>query len=209
MHWRDPMDRPCSCVLRMLENQGFRELACAEILSAGVRFAPSIDEKQVFARHALEELEHFETVAAIYEDLLGENLLDVVRPRLDKVPHPSSWAELVIAALLFDRANFHQLRVHRSANDPLVARTAERLLRDEPDHLAASEAALAELGRSSPSSLGQVQYHLATWLSIAQRAFDDASVHAADCGRAPHLPVDAMDNAVTEFLSSLPTAITQ
>jgi 1,2-phenylacetyl-CoA epoxidase catalytic subunit len=191
----------------MLENQGFRELACAEILSAGVRYAPSIDDKQIFARHALEELEHFEAVAAVYEDLVGTNLLDVVRERVEKVPHPGSWAELVIAALLFDRANFHQLRVLRAANDPLIARIAERLMRDEPDHLAASEAALAEVGRSTPSLLGQVRYHLATWLSIAQRAFDRDDA-AADCSRAPHVPPDSLQEAISEFISSLPSAVT-
>jgi 1,2-phenylacetyl-CoA epoxidase catalytic subunit len=201
------MDRSCSCVLRMLENQGFRELACAEILSAGVRHAPSIDEKQVFARHALEELEHFETVSAVYEDLTNGNLFEVVRERVGKVPDPGSWAELVIAALLFDRANFHQLRVHRAANDPVIARMAERLLRDEPDHLAASEAALAEVARSTPMLLGQVRYHLATWLSIAQRAFDSDEVHAGDCSRAPHVPSDAMQLAVGEFFSSLPAGV--
>jgi 1,2-phenylacetyl-CoA epoxidase catalytic subunit len=191
----------------MLENQGFRELACAQILSAGVRWAPSVDDKQVFARHALEELEHFETVASLYEELVGENLLDVVRPRVEKVPYPGSWEELVISALLFDRANFHQLRVHRSIDDPLVSRTAERLLRDEPDHLAASEAALAELSRSAPNLLGAVRYHVATWLSVAQRSFDDESVLDPECSRGRHVPRDAVTQAEREFLASLPSAI--
>jgi hypothetical protein len=136
-----------------------------------VRWAPSVDDKQVFARHALEELEHFETVGSLYEELVGENLLDVVRARVEKVPFPGSWEELVIGALLFDRANFHQLRT--AASKIHCVRMAERLLRDEPDHLAASEA-LAELSRL-PEPLGAVRYHAATWLSVAQRSFDDKS----------------------------------
>jgi 1,2-phenylacetyl-CoA epoxidase catalytic subunit len=195
--------KPCPVLMGLLENLGFRELCAAELYAAGVRWAETLDDKQVLARHGLDELEHFERVATIYEELTGASLLPRVQPRARSVPSPESWVETAVAGLLFDRANVFQLRAYEASADPLLSGMAPRMLFEEQDHLAAGAATLIELCRNRRHVVPEAQVHLERWLPRSLATFDDSLPRRDRCREAPHVDPRRTLEAVTRYVTSL------
>jgi 1,2-phenylacetyl-CoA epoxidase catalytic subunit len=183
-----------------LERLGYRELAAAHLFATGVRLAPTLDDKQMFARHCLDELGHFEQIAARLEELGGGELLARVSPRVLALPMPSSWLEMVVVGSLFDRAVYHQLRAYDSAPDARVKELAQRVIADEQEHLAANQAALADLAGKEPEFSARVSESVGRWLPLALECFDGPESADPPCSRAPHTSLEAARAARREYL---------
>jgi 1,2-phenylacetyl-CoA epoxidase catalytic subunit len=194
----------CHCFARLCERQGYRELAAAELFSAAVPLAPTIDEKQMFARHCLDELGHFESVAVRYEEQVGQNLLVAVAPRLAELRRPGSWLEMVIVGLVFDRAVYYQLRSYAMASDPRVASLAVSVIADEQEHLAASQAALADLARQDKGLGERASELVRAWLPVALACFDGPE---APCPNGPHLSGEAALEARRRYFEDLASVL--
>jgi 1,2-phenylacetyl-CoA epoxidase catalytic subunit len=195
--------KPCPLLTGLLENLGFRELCAAELYAAGVRWAETLDDKQVLSRHGLDELEHFERVATIYEELTSTSLLARVQPRARSVPSPASWVETAVAGLLFDRANVFQLRAYEACADPILSEMAPRLLLEEQDHLAAGAAALIELCKNRRHVVPEAQFYLDRWLPLCLATFDDSLPRRDRCRDAPHVDPRRTLEAITRYVTSL------
>jgi len=195
--------KACPVLVGLLENLGFRELCAAELYSAGVRWAETLDDKQVLSRHGLDELEHFERVATTYEEITGASLLARVQPRVRAVPSPNSWVETAIVGLLFDRANVFQLRAYEASRDPLLSGMAPRMLLEEQDHLAAGAATLIELCRNRPRVLPDAQAHLERWLPLCLATFDESLPRRDQCREAPHVDPTRTLDAIARYVTSL------
>ena len=158
-----------------LENQGFRELAAAHLLAAGVALAPTIDDKQMLAAHVREELSHFETIATVYEELGGSDLLPLVEDRVRELRTPTSWDEMVVAAFVFDLAVYHQLVSYRELSHIVLRRVVESGLANELAHQKAAEAMFIDAFRARTRAEGPegISEHLAMWLQLALGALDD------------------------------------
>lgn len=192
----------------MLERQGYRELAAAHLFSAGVSLAPTLDEKQMFARHCLDELGHFEQVAARYEELGHADLLSKVTPLLAKLPAPSSWPEMVLVGITFDRAVYYQLRAYTSAPDRRIADIAIKVLADEHEHLEASQAALAELSQQSGDMRQSLSKLLERWLPLSRDCFDGRELETRACPAGPHFSETAAAEARRAYAESLAQILT-
>ena len=177
--------RPSDALITVLENQGFRELAAARLFSAGVLLAPSLDEKQMFGRHSLEELTHFEVVASAYAGLTSKELHEAVAQRADAVPMPSVWTELVVAGFLLDRAVIQQLKAYQTSTDGWLAGLANMIVAHENDHLSALEDTLRELCRAHESDAKAVKAHVERWLPIALETFDRPADMASGDAQPP------------------------
>lgn len=191
----------CDCFRALLERQGYRELAAAHLLSSGVALAPVLDEKQMLARHCLDELEHFEVVAAALEAEGGGDLLAKVSPRVAELPRPETWLEMVVVGLLFDRAVYYQLRAYAAAPDQRVAEVAVRVIADEQEHIAAGQAALRELGKREHDFAKRLAAAVDRWLPASLACFDDETPPACPVG--PHVSVEARRVAERTYRESL------
>ena len=191
---------PCQCFARVCEEQGYREAAAAQLFSAAVPLAPTVDEKQMFARHCLDELEHFEAVSMQYDELGGEDFLGKVKARLEQLPKPESWLEMVVIGLVFDRAVYYQLRAYAMAPDKRIASMAVYVIADEQEHLAASQAALADIAHQDKDLGSRAASLLDRWLPLALACFDSAE---PACPHGPHLSEDASHAARRAYLDGL------
>lgn len=161
-------------VVQLLESQGYRELAAAQVFGASLRFAPSLDDKMLLADQLREELEHFEAVAALYEDVRAGDLLSAVEKRAADVPVPGSWLEVAVCQFLFDRAGKFQIQEYRSSSYAPYAEIVRKILADEESHGAAGEAALRDLCQADhpdPASRALAQEHFERWLRTSLLSF--------------------------------------
>lgn len=196
-------ERPpaCGCLEALLERQGYRELAAAQLFASGVALAPTLDEKQMLARHCLDELEHFEIIATLLEELGGEDLMSRVSPRVAELASPETWLEMVVVGILFDRAVYYQLRAYAAAPDVRVAELAVRVIADEQEHIAASQAALRDLGKREPDFARRLSAAVDRWLPTSLGCFDDEAL--PDCPAGPHVSSDARNVALRTYRESL------
>lgn len=191
----------CGCLSALLERQGFRELAAAQLFSSGVALAPTLDEKQMLARHCLDELDHFEFIATEFELRGGGDLLSRVSPAVAVLPSPGSWLEMVAVGILFDRAVYFQLRAYAAAPDARVATIAVRVIADEQEHIAASQAALRDLGRREPDFVHRLSAAVDRWLPASLGCFDDET--PAACPFGPHVSSEARNLSLGAYRESL------
>jgi 1,2-phenylacetyl-CoA epoxidase catalytic subunit len=167
------MTLPDDRLRQILENQGYRELISAHLFATGVPLAPTIDDKQMLANHAREELHHFEVVSTRYEDLGGQRLFETVSPRTHDAPVPRSWLETAVAGYLFDRAVAIQLGAYKKLGDSRLAELVDEILEHEHEHQAAAESALLDECRSNPASVKTAGSHVAYWYRVAVGVLDD------------------------------------
>lgn len=159
---------------QLLETQGFGELATAQVFGASLRFAPSLDDKVLLADQVREKLEHFEALAALYEDMRAGDLLSAVEQRAADVPVPASWLEVVVCQFLLDRAGKFQIQECRSSSCAPYAEVVRRILADEEFHGAAGEAILRDLCQADhpdPALRPLAQTHFERWLRASLLSF--------------------------------------
>jgi 1,2-phenylacetyl-CoA epoxidase catalytic subunit len=197
----NPAEPTCGCLNALLERQGFRELAAAQLFSSGVALAPTLDEKQMLARHCLDELDHFELVSTEFDLHGGGELLNRVSPAVAALPSPGSWLEMVTVGILFDRAVYFQLRAYAAAPDARVASVAVRVIADEQEHIAASQAALRDLGKREPDFVHRLSAAVDRWLPASLGCFDEET--PAPCPFGPHVSVEARNLALRSYRESL------
>jgi 1,2-phenylacetyl-CoA epoxidase catalytic subunit len=193
----------CACLKRLLERQGQRELSAAHLFAAGVPLAPSLDEKQMLARHCLDELGHFEQIAAVAEEAGAGDLMAATAKRVASLPIPGSWLEMVVVGVSYDSAVYFQLRAYAAAPDARVADLAVRVTADERDHLAAAEAALMDLAKAETEFSARLGSHVERWLPLALANFDGPDVEVPGCPDGPHLSLTANAEAKSGYLSSM------
>lgn len=167
-------------VASLLEAQGYRELIAADTLASAIRLAPSLDDKVLLAHQVREELEHFEAVAGLYEEIEGGDLFEVVRPRLAEVPEPGSWLEAVVVQCLVCRAGRFHLRQHPWPAYLPFADIARKIVADEEEHQTTADGLLRDLCRDEPGNVRAAETHLETWLHPTLLSFrsPDAQVES-------------------------------
>lgn len=161
-------------VAQLLVSQGYRELAAAYVFGASLRLAPSLDDKMLLADQVREELEHFEAVAALYEDVRAGDLLSAVGERAADVPLPGSWIEVAVCQFLFDRAGKFQIQEYRSSSYAPYAEIVGTILADEEGHGAAGEATVRDLCQADhpdPAFRPLAQVHFERWLRTSLLSF--------------------------------------
>ena len=186
-----------SNLVRLLESQGYRELAATYVLTGAVRLAPLLDDKRLLADQATEELEHFEALAAIYEEVASdhpEGLVAAIARRVAEVPTPRSWPEAVVAELLLCRAGKFDVAACGADLGP-YARMLRRIAAEEDGHAAAAKATLQTL--IAPGNRSIIQASLVEWTTIALLSF----------GSAAHDRTREHAKTIREYVRSLETTL--
>lgn len=171
----EPLDLRTEIQRAQLAGLGYRALATAHSLAAALSLAPTVVVKKALVEYVREELERFDLAALCYGEVVpGEDLHADVAPRLDEVPRPDSWLEVVVIQLLFDRAGAIQLEELAASGDARLARLAATILRGERMHAvmgAEAGAALRNMLHEDPDRRPAAQQHFERWLSVSLRSF--------------------------------------
>lgn len=158
-------------VAPLLESHGYRGLAAAHVFGAGLRLAPTLDDKMLLAEEAAKELGHFEAAAALYDQIGAGDLLTVVDKRVTEVPLPSTWLELAVMRFLFDRAGKFQLREYLASRHLPCAVAVTQILAEGEAHQSAGEGILRDLCGGGTERGAKAQAHFDHWLRILLHSF--------------------------------------
>jgi ring-1,2-phenylacetyl-CoA epoxidase subunit PaaA len=157
-------------VKQLLESQGYREVMAANLFGHAMKHIPTLDRKQMVAHQIEEELEHFEEAAKLYQQVTGDNLLEAIQDKLERVPYPQSWTELAMAQFLYDRAGEFHLREYKTCSFGPYARIVTKILEEEEGHEGFGEKAVLELSKE-PQNLTALQELFEKWLTVALLSF--------------------------------------
>src|SRR5271169_3769263 len=100
---KEEMDAKMIATLtQMMESQAYRELAAAQMFGYGLQFVPELRWLKFMTWHIREEMEHYEDVVKMYQELTGESVEPTVNARLRQKPieFAESWYELSMAQFL-------------------------------------------------------------------------------------------------------------
>ncbi|HVU02625.1 MAG TPA: ferritin-like fold-containing protein [Polyangiaceae bacterium] len=158
--------------VQLLERQGFRELVSSHLFTAGVVFAPTLDDKIMLLEHAREELTHFEVVSSLYEKLTGRSLFDHAATHASHLPAPKTWLEAAVAGYLVDRAAAAQLRDYLNVKDARLGAVIREIHEHEHEHQAAAETALLDQCRNNPAAALAARPHVEKWFKVALSVLD-------------------------------------
>ncbi|MHC4549973.1 MAG: Phenylacetic acid catabolic protein [Planctomycetota bacterium] len=159
-------------LIRLLESQGYRELAAATVFAAALHLVPTLRFKKKVVRHIDEEMEHFEVCCELYAEIGAGDLDGVCTAILrEKKPIPpiESFLELGVAQFLYDRASAFQLREYENSSFDPYCRIVGRILEEE-GHESFGAEILIEHARD-PAERGRIQELFHKWLAVALRSF--------------------------------------
>jgi 1,2-phenylacetyl-CoA epoxidase catalytic subunit len=131
----------------------------------------------MLAEHAREELSHFEVVAALYEQVAGKNLYEIVAPRAQEMPVPASWLETAVAAYLVDRAAAVQLAAYQKLGDGRLEAMIHKILDHEHEHQTAAETALLDQCSGTRERASLARQHVERWYPLACSVMDTAGAN--------------------------------
>ena len=184
-------------VKQMMESQAYRELAAAQMFGAGLRFVPSLRWLKFMTWHIREEMEHYEVVVKMYEQLVGESVEPIVNRRLAARPieFAASWFELAMAQFLYDRGGFWQLKEYETCAFLPYRVAIEKILKEEAGHQALGERIVVELCRAG-SHDSEKQRWFDKWLRLGLLSFgrprSDGNRYAMAVGLKLHDSGDVM-----------------
>ncbi|GIX48999.1 MAG: hypothetical protein KatS3mg131_3210 [Candidatus Tectimicrobiota bacterium] len=157
-------------VQQLLESQGYREIMAANLFGHALKYIPDLRTKRLVAQQLVEELEHFEAVAALYAEVAGGDLYAAVSDRLSRIPYPESWLELAMAQFLFDRAGEFHLREYRTCSYAPYARIIAKILDEEAGHEGFGEQVVRRFC-TDPARREEAQQLFTKWLRVALLSF--------------------------------------
>jgi len=149
-------------LVQMMQSQAYRELAAAQMFGYGLQFVPELRWLKFMTWHIREEMEHYEDVCRMYQELTGESVEPVVQERLRHKPiaFAESWYELAMAQFLYDRGGFWQLLEYEDCSFLPYRKVIHKIIKEEHGHQSLGERIVVELTRTGKFDEGK------------QRAFD-------------------------------------
>jgi 1,2-phenylacetyl-CoA epoxidase catalytic subunit len=143
-------DRYYQTLKQMIESQAYRELAAAHLFGYGLQFVPHWEGIEFITGSLHEEIEHYEAVRKMYMELAGEDMTPGVVERVAKrpVPFANSWFELAMAAFLYDRGGYWQLKEYEDCSFLPYRQIIRSIIGDEEGHQGIGERNVIDLCRA-------------------------------------------------------------
>jgi 1,2-phenylacetyl-CoA epoxidase catalytic subunit len=165
-------DRYFLTLKQMIESQAYRELAAAHLFGYGLQFVPHWEGIEFITGSLHEEIEHYEAVRRMYMDLVGEDITPSVVERVAKRPVPfvGSWFELAMAAFLYDRGGYWQLKEYEDCSFLPYRKIVRGIIQEEEGHQGVGERNVVELARSGQYD-GVKQTFFEKWLRYGLLSF--------------------------------------
>jgi 1,2-phenylacetyl-CoA epoxidase catalytic subunit len=160
-------------LVRLIQSQGYRELAAATVFAEALHLVPTLNFKKKVVQHINEEMEHFEVCCDIHAEI-GAGDLDAVCAKILAERHPipkiESFLELGVAQFLYDRASAFQLREYENSSFDPYCRIIGKILEEEEGHESFGAEIMIEHSRD-PEQRARMQQVFNKWLAVSLRSF--------------------------------------
>jgi 1,2-phenylacetyl-CoA epoxidase catalytic subunit len=170
--------RYLTTVDRLLRGQAYRERGAAELFEAALPLAPDATARRRLEGHVAEERAHYARVAAVWSEAFARPATELdawVTLRLKERPLPTvtTWLELAMAQLLFDRAGRFQISEYVDSSFAPYRALAREIVDEERGHEDAGAALvlalLAAPGAAADHAAAQAAFE--RWLPVALLSF--------------------------------------
>lgn len=208
-HHRSEMDeRYYGTVRQMMESQAYRELAAAQMFGYGLQFVPTLKWLKFMTWHIREEMEHYEVVVRMYQEVTGQSVEPVVHARLAQKPieFATSWFELAMAQFLYDRGGFWQLREYDECSFEPYRHTIGKILEEEAGHQALGERIVVQLCRSGEHEADK-QRHFEKWLRQGLLSFGRPASEGSSYAISVGLKKRDAAQVMQDFLDDIKPAV--
>jgi 1,2-phenylacetyl-CoA epoxidase catalytic subunit len=192
-------------LLSIFRSQAYRELGAVRLFEAGLALAPDLSARRELTGHARDERAHLDGVLSLWCGRTGrprDELLAECQARLDArpLPAPSTWLDLAMARLLYDRAGHWQLREYLACSFAPYAALVRAIVAEEAAHEdAGARAVLALVG---PAVRAEAQAAFERWLRPALLSFgrpgSAASLEAIRLGLKARMPEQVLHDFVAD-----------
>jgi 1,2-phenylacetyl-CoA epoxidase catalytic subunit len=168
--------RYLATVDRMLRAQAWRERAAADLFERALPLVPRGRWRAIVEGHAREERAHYARVAEVWSAAFGRPLPELdawVTARLAEAPLPrvSSFLELAMAQLLFDRAGRWQLSEYVGSSFLPYRALARAIVDEERGHEDVGARLVVDLCAAPDADRAAAQAAFDRWLAIALLSF--------------------------------------
>jgi ring-1,2-phenylacetyl-CoA epoxidase subunit PaaA len=160
-------------VSRMLSSQAYRELAAAVVFAEALSIVPTVEFKRHVVQTVDEEMEHYATCIELGTQLGIDDFENICsrRVREDRpIPAIESFAELAVAAFLYDSASAFQLREYENSSYDPYCRVIGKILEEEEGHENFGAEMMIEMARD-PSMHKEMQRCFDKWVAVSLRSF--------------------------------------
>ncbi len=194
-------------LVRMIRSQGYRELAAATVFAEALHLVPGVDLKRKVVTHIDEEMQHFEACCTLYDALdagdLDQHCSSMLREQRP-IPAITSFMELGVAQLLYDRASAYQLREYENSSYDPYCRIVGKILEEEEGHESFGAEIMLEFCRT-PEQRTNTQRYFNKWLAVSLRSF--GRPHSPGNAYAIDVGLKTRDSAAVaqDYLDSLKT----
>ncbi len=165
-------------VLTLMDKQGGREVATAEVFGQCVIHAPTVEAKIRITRYQAEELKHFKLIARLMAEL-GVGMDAYVRNRQkagarftgnEADEQIQDWIDATLFNFMIDRAATFQLTEYTKGSYLPLAKANQTILKEEEGHKNFGEACLEEMCKD-PETRVEIQQRFKKWFVASMRIF--------------------------------------
>ncbi|MDB4980405.1 MAG: phenylacetic acid degradation protein PaaA [Myxococcales bacterium] len=161
---------------KLLRGQAYRERGAAELFEAALPVAPDAAARRRLEGHVAEERAHYARVAAVWSEAFARPTAELdawVTARLKERPLPpvTSWLELAMAQLLFDRAGRFQIGEYVDSSFAPYRALAREIVDDERGHEDAGASLVVALCAAPGADRSAAQAAFDRWLPVALESF--------------------------------------
>jgi 1,2-phenylacetyl-CoA epoxidase catalytic subunit len=161
---------------RLLRGQAHRERGAAELFEATLPLAPDATARRRLQGHVAEERAHYARVVAVWSEAFARPAAELdawVTLRLKERPLPTvtTWLELAMAQLLFDRAGRFQISEYVDSSFAPYRALAREIVDDERGHEDAGAALVLSL-LARPDASDRTVARATADRAAAQAAFE-------------------------------------
>jgi hypothetical protein len=187
---------------RIVERQAYRQLMAANIRGHGLKLVPEVAEKLLLVQDLEHSLHILRDVEALYAALGGTDLSLAVRPRMERIPYPTSRLELSVCLALCDRAERIAAEGYATSSCREFASVARALLDADRTFTHHAEALLVEFCREA-TNRPAAQNMFTRWLSITLQSLGRPSTSGDARAVQLGLRSKRCADSVREFLGEL------
>jgi len=171
-----PDPRVRALIDRLLRGQAARERGAALLFEGALPLAPDADARRRVAGHVAEERAHYARVRALWAATFGRDggELDArVAARLAERPLPAvtTWLELAMAQLLYDRAGRWQISEYLTSSFVPYRALAREIVEDERGHEGAGARLVVAHVTAPGADRAAAQAAFEQWLPVALLSF--------------------------------------
>lgn len=199
------LDEETSALLRrVLERQAYRQRMAVNIRGHGIKFLPELEDKLAIATELEAALQILHQVERLFVGLGGRGLTEKVRPRMERIPYPTSRLELGVCMGLIGRAERVVARSYLGGISSDFATIARSLASPQSGIIEAEEELFVTFANES-GNRAQAQEYWTRWMTVSLRALGRPDTAGDQRATELHLRTKPVTEVMKNFLDDVET----